>query len=176
MLSCFCLIVIAATVCAAPAFGEGQLTKEPFYVVDMQRVLDDSIVGKAARNNMKEEVKKREAKLNVTRAELTKMNEDIEKQSALLSQDALRDKRALLERKARDFERDVQEQREELGRKNEEEIGKIVGDAQAALAKIAADDKLPFVLERGDGFVVYSNDKYDLTSRVIKALDSKSLG
>lgn len=153
-----------------------QSLASPMYVVDMQRVLDESIAGKAARNNIKEEVKKREVQLQVSRAELGKLNEDIEKQSTLLSQDALRDKRAQLERKARDFERTVQEQREELGRKNDEEIGKIVRDAQEALSKIATQDKLSFVLERGEGFVVYANDQYDLTARVIKALDSKSLG
>ncbi|MBN8551234.1 MAG: OmpH family outer membrane protein [Deltaproteobacteria bacterium] len=169
-LSCIILPPVAAWA------GEGKVTKTPLYVVDMQRVLDDSIAGKAARNNMKDEVKKREGKLQVKRLELQKINADIEKQSALLSEDALRDKRAMLERKARDFERDVQEEREDLARKNEEEIGKIVRNAQEALAKIAADDKLPFVLERGDGFVVFANEQFDLTARVVKALDSKSLG
>lgn len=166
---------LAWGITVAHAEADGQ-TSAPIYVVDMQRVLDDSIAGKAARNNMKDDAQKRDAKLKLTQNELAKLSADIEKQAGLLSEDALREKRQQLERKGRDFERDVQDQREEMARKNEEEVGKIVRDAQDALSKIAQELHVPFILERGDGFVVYADEKFDLTAKVIKYLDSKTLG
>jgi outer membrane protein len=173
LLSSIACCLLLAKAALAESGGVGS---PPMYVVDMQRVMDESIAGKAARNNIKAEVQKREAKLLLSRNELAKMEADLEKQEGLLSEDALKDKRLALMKKGRDFEREVQDQREEIDRQNGEAIGKIVRDAQDILAKIAADDNLPFVLERGEGFVVYAKEEYDLTQRVIKSLDSKTLG
>ncbi len=162
---------------SVPVHAEQAGTDAPaMYVVDMQRVLDESIAGKAARNNVKEEMKRREGKLAIVREELERMGAELDKQSALLSEDALKEKRDQLGRKERDFQRELQDQQEELAKKNEEEIGKIVRQAQAIIKEISESKKLPFVLEKGDGFVIYVRDEFDLTPQVVKALDSKSLG
>ena len=169
--------VLAALLPARPLTAEDVGPGAPaMYVVDMQRVLDESIAGKAARNNIKEEMKRRESKLLIGRQELERLGAEIEKQAGLLSEDALKEKQVQLERKGRDFQREVQDQQEDLAKKNEEEIGKIVRQAQAIVKDLSSSKKLPFVLEKGDGFVVYVRDEYDLTPQVIKALDRKSLG
>lgn len=163
----------AAGSCHAESTGVSAPT---MYVVDMQRVLDESIAGKAARNTVSEEIKKREAKLQLARNELQRLSQELEKQSALLSEEAAVAKREQLARKERDFQRDVQDHQEDLARKNDEEISKIVRQAQTVIKEISDKRKLPFVLERGDGFVVFVKDEYDLTADIIKALDSKTLG
>jgi outer membrane protein len=172
---CAALLALFVAFLPVPLWAASEKEKA-IYVVDMQRVLDESIAGKAARNNMKDEVKKRESKLLVARNELAKLSADLEKQSALLSEEALREKREQLARRERDFERQVQDQREELARKNDEEISRVVRDAQAAIADLAKKQGLPFILERGDGFVIYVKDEYDITGQVISELDKKSLG
>jgi outer membrane protein len=145
------------------------------YFIDVQKVIDGSIVGKAARNNVEGEIKKSEARLMQVRQEVEKLKADLEKQASVLSKDALDEKREVLDKKGRDFQRAVQDQREELSRKNDVEMQKVLGEVQKVIAEMAAKEKYPLIIERDPRMVLYSAEKYDLTDQVIKALDTKKI-
>lgn len=146
------------------------------YVVDMQRILDESIVGKAAQASLKADAEKREAKLGLMRKDVLKGREDLEKQSTLLSPQAVQEKREAQMKKERELERAIADEREALSMKSDEAIRKIVRDAQAQVQVVARQDNLPFVVVRDENFVVYVNSKFDITERVLKALDEKAVG
>jgi outer membrane protein len=173
------LTFVAICSCFA-AVGQGayaqQTANDPIFVVDMQRLLDESISGKAAQNSLKADAQKREGKLKLQRAEILRGQEELEKQSALLSPQAIEDKREQLIRKERELERSVGDERDGLARRSDEAIRKIVQDAESAVQAIAAKDKLRFVIVRDDSFVVYVDSKFDITDRVLKVLDAKAVG
>lgn len=147
-----------------------------FYVVDLQRILNDSIAGKAARNTLKAEAQKREGNLMVMSKELDSAREDIKKQASLLSADALEQKQQQLSRRERDFESQVMEQREALRKLNDEQIGKVIEESQLMVRKLAEKNHYNFVLVKNDSLVVYVSKDFDITDAVIKNLDSKTLG
>lgn len=146
------------------------------YVVDMQRIVDESVVGKAARSNFEVEVKKSQLKIQTAAKEVEDLKEKLKKQATLLSPDAVQVQQDLIEKKARLVERLVQDQREEMGRKNNAEVGKIMADIGLEIKSLAKERGYNFVVEKDPRLVVYANDSFDITADVIKSLDRKKLG
>lgn len=146
------------------------------YVVDMQRIVDESVVGKGARSDFEAAVKKSELKIQMAAKEVEDLKEKLKKQASLLSPDAIQGQQDSIEKKARAVERLVQDQREEMGRKNNAEIGKIMADIDVEIKNMAKERGYNFVVEKDPRLVVYANDSFDITADVIKALDRKKLG
>lgn len=154
----------------------GAKAQDPIYVVDMQRIINESVIGKAARNNVEEEIKKKKVILDKSKLEVDKIKEDIEKQSSLLSPEAIESKKELLSKKQRDFERAYQDQREDIARKNNESMMKVVSQIEEVIKEIATKNSYKFVMEKDLRVIVYVNDKYDISSEVIKILNTEKLG
>lgn len=170
----FCaLVVLAASSLIAPSHG---FSAEPLvYVVDMQKIIDESLVGKGARSNLEADLKKREAMLERRRAELQKLSEDIQKQSGLLSSAALEEKRQILVKNEREFGRLLQDQRAEAAKKNNAEMARVIKEIDAAIAEIGAAGKYPFIIEKDPRTVVYASSRIDITADVVKLLNKKKV-
>src|SRR5687767_5186068 len=82
----------------------------PIYVVNLQKILNDSVIGKAARNNLEAEVKKREAQLEKMKAEVEALQQSLRKQSSVLSKEALKSKAQDLEKKQQQLVENFEEQ------------------------------------------------------------------
>jgi len=145
------------------------------YVVDMQRVIDDSIIGKAAKSNMDQEFKKGELKLKELKDEYEHLKDDSDKQASLLSAQALQDKHDALEKKGKELERAVQDKKDELARKNNGEIEKIVKQIDKVVNEMATKNKYKFIIEKDSRLVLYVDDKYDLTPKVIEELNQRKI-
>jgi outer membrane protein len=172
---------LAQILCACSALflsvvGNAAAACSEICVVDMQRLVSSSILGKAARSDMENEAKKRESALAARKIELDKLREEISKQAAVLSQGALEEKKTALEKRARDFEADVRAQRDELGRRNTAAVKKIVGQIDSVVKDLAAERHYKFILEKDERLVIYSGSELDITDEVLKVLDKKKIG
>ena len=148
----------------------------PIAVVDVGRVISESIMGKAARNNVEAEAKKREQPLEKLRLELKTESEGMAKQASVMSAEALQQKREKFLKKEADFKRKVQAEQDEVVKRNNEEMGKVVREIDALVAKFAEEGGYRYVLENDRQTVLYARPDLDLTSKVIEALDAQSLG
>lgn len=146
------------------------------YVVDMQRVINESLVGKGARSNLEADFKKREVVLEKKRQELQRMQEDLQKQGSLLSPAAVEEKRQVMARTERDFARMVQDQRAEAAKKGDVEMARVVKEIDAVVADLGTKGNYQFIIERDPRIVVYSSSRLDLTAEVIKLLNEKKIG
>jgi outer membrane protein len=144
-------------------------------VVDVQKVVNESIIGKAAKSNLEREMQKAKVKLSSMQADFEKQKADLEKQSAVLSATALEERKEGLMKKQRDVQRVYQDAQEQLGRLNEKEIRTVVEEINAVVKDIADDRDYDFVLERDRQAVVYASSGLDITDEVIKALDKKKI-
>jgi outer membrane protein len=162
--SCFSL--------AATAFADDKAV----YVVDMQRIINESVIGKAARNNMEGEIKKGQVNLEKMKVEIDSVRASIEKQGSLLSAEAAQEKRASLEKKERELARSYQDLREELARKNNTAIAKVVEQIDKVVKEVASDEEIEFILEKDTRLVVYAEKQYDLTDKIIGILDERKVG
>ena len=146
------------------------------YVVDVQRVINESIQGKAARNNVEAEIRKSEAKLAKMRSEVEKMKNDLEKQTSLLSSEALQDKKNALLKAQRNLEVSFRDEREDIQQKHNVEVAKVVADIDALIKDLAAKGTYPVIMEKDPRWVIYTHSRLDLTDEIIKTLDAKKTG
>lgn len=158
---------------AALVSGSVPVFADAVYVVDVQKVINDSIIGKAARNNVEGMVKKSEAKLGKIKADLTKLQADAGKQGSLLSASAMEEKQKQISRKERELQDEVKAQRDELSRAQTAEIEKVVVEVRKAVSDISESRNLGVVVEKDPRVVLYASDRIDISAEVVKMLDAK---
>ena len=142
-------------------------------IIDTQRVITESIIGKAAKNNLEVEIKKGQAKVAALKADFERQRSDLEKQSAILSGSALESRREELERKQVEFQRVFQDIQEKLARSNDAEISKVVSQINELVKALAQEKEYQFVFERDRKSVLFSSERIDITDEVVKSLDKK---
>ena len=158
----------------SPVYAQGgQLSA--IYLVDMQKAIDGSDIGKTAKSRMDAEIKKQEQELEKKKAEIDRTKADLIKQSSLLSAEAAEEKRVQLEQKNRELQRSVDDARQNLTRKNGAEIEKVVREIDLAVKELSREGGYQVVLERDPRFVLYASERYDLTDEVVKRLNEKDL-
>jgi len=144
-------------------------------VVDTQKVLNECIIGKAARSNLEGRVKKAQAKLVQLKGDFEKQRDDLAKQSAILHGTALDAKKEALQKKQVEIQRLAQDAQEELARANEQEISKVVSQIGEAVQEVAKERNFTFVFEMDKQTVLYASDRIDISADVVKILDKKKV-
>lgn len=172
--------VLAAIVSAALCAGTVRAEDRPrgddvIYVVDMQRVVTESIAGKAAKNDLEAALKKSKANVERSQLELKSMQDALQRQAAVLSKSALEAKQEELRKRSREIRRSVSDETNQVARKNNAAVEVIVVEVQKVLKDLAQKDGVRFIVERGQNFVVYANPKLDITNDVIKLFDQRRI-
>jgi outer membrane protein len=107
--------------------------------------------------------------------ELKKMEEDLVKQSAVLSADAKKEKEETFRKRMMEYQRKVGQLNQEVQNKKKEVLEEFNKGLEQIVRGIADKEKLSLVVEKGDNgagaLVVYSHPSLDITDRVIKELD-----
>ena len=166
------VVLLFSVSCALVAVADEQ---KRVVLVSMNKVLTQSIAGKALSASLQSEAKKKEAGLAVRRGEIERLRGEVGKQAALLSPSALDDKRSAIEKLERDFKRLVQDNQEEFTRKKSAGIERIVKQADEVIKQLAAKENYRFVFERDPQIVVYAADEIDVTTKVIELLDRSKM-
>ena len=173
------VVLLVAGVTVSAWLGVGALsaqTAAPTRVgfVDIQRVLASSVGGVAAREQLEKEKAVMQKQVDVQRAELEKLRDELEKKGQLLSADARRDKQELLERKVRDARRLVDDLQGTLQKKEEAMLAKVLQDVGGLIQKVGKDKGFALVLERQRSSVLYAAADVDLTDDIIQAYDDEA--
>lgn len=149
--------------------------EEKIAIVDVQRVVNDSIIGKAARSNMESQIQKAKVRLSNLQADLEKSKADLQKQAAILSGSALEERRESLSKKQVEVQRAYQDMQEQLAKANDKEIRKVVDEIQKVVDELADDKGYAFIFEKDRQSVIYANPQIDITQDVVKILDKKKI-
>ena len=156
--------VLAAAACAAPAQADD------FRVgfVNTDRIFREATAAKAAQSKLEQEFSKREKEVLDQGNALNSASDKFEKDAPTLP-DAQRTsrQRALVEQD-RDFQRKRREFQEDLNSRKNEELQQVLEKANKVIKQVAETEKYDAVLQEA----VYINPKYDITDKVIKALNA----
>lgn len=161
--------LVGLSVCSADAHAE------KIAIVDTQKVISESIIGKAAKNNLEGQIKKGQAKLAAMKGDFDKQKADLDKQAAILSGSALDARREALGKKQADFQQTYQEIQEKLAKANESEISKVVEQINGVVENLADERGYSFVFEKDRQSVLFASEKIDITEEVVKILDKKKV-
>ena len=160
------VILIALLFLALPAFAQ------KIAYVDLQRALNLSKAGVAAKQQMTEQVQKYEGDFKIRQDDVLRMKADLEKQAALLSDSARAEREREYQRRVTDLQRFQQDIQEDLQRKDAEFTGRIINELFEVMQKLGAEGGYAMIIEKNEGAIVYADPKVDLTDELIKAYDA----
>ncbi len=141
--------------------------------VNLQKALNESEGGKKAKADLDEIIKAKQVVINKKGNELEKLKEDLNKQSALLSEDAKKARQEDLDRKMRDFQRFVQDAQAEVKKRESEFTDELLKDLRKIIAAIGEEEHYTLILEKVEGFILYADKAIDLTDKVISKYNEK---
>ncbi|MEJ2698225.1 MAG: OmpH family outer membrane protein [Desulfuromonadales bacterium] len=142
--------------------------------VDLQKALNESNAGKAAKEKIAAKVKEYQKKVEAKQDELKKLKEDLDKQAMLLSQDARSAKEHDYQQKLKDFQRYTKDIQDDLQQKDADYTKSIIQDLVKVVQKIGKKEGYTLILEKGEGSIIYADDKVNMTDEVIQAYNAQS--
>jgi outer membrane protein len=159
-------LTLALVIPALPAFAEFKLA-----VVDQRRALLSSEGGKAAESTLSQLEEKKKKELEPRSAKCKKLQEDVESQRFVLSDEAIQERMIEFQSCQRDLERDFQAAKDEITVQNRKLLAPLAKKLEDAVKQIGKDKGFDLVLDRSTPGVLYSTDTLDITELVIKKLN-----
>jgi outer membrane protein len=158
-----------AVVVAALAFG-AQAQADEFRVgfVNTDRIFREANTAKAAQAKLEQEFSRREKELNDMGNSLKGASDKFEREAPTLSESQRVQRQKQLVDQDRDFQRKRREFQEDLNARKNEELQQVLERANRVVRQVAEQEKYDVVLQEA----VYINPKYDITDKVIKALNA----
>jgi outer membrane protein len=157
-------LVVGFFVLAAPV----QAQEFRLGFVSLDRIIKEAIPAKTAQAKLEQEFSKREKELQEQGVALKSMADKLEREALTLSdsQRTLRQKQVI--EQDRDFQRKRREFQEDLNARRNEELQQVFERANKVVKQVADAEKYDLILQEA----VYVNPKYDITDKVIKALNA----
>ena len=140
-------------------------------VVDLQKFQKNSKAFQKASVGVKKKFDDMQQKLSDERNTVAKLDEELKKQSMMLSLDAQDDKKRELEKKQRQFKFMYDEFSQEMKDTEMEAIKKVMKELEKIVEKIGEKEGYTIILERRTLGLLYFNNTIDLTDRVTDAYD-----
>jgi outer membrane protein len=140
-------------------------------VVDQRRAVMSSNQGKEAEKTLAQLQDKKKKELEPRGARCKKMQEDLEGQRFVLSEEAMQEKAIEFQSCQRDLERDFQAARDEIAVQERKLLAPIAKKLEEAVTGIGKDKGFDLVVDRSTPGVLYSTDSLDITELVIQKLN-----
>ncbi len=141
--------------------------------VDVKKFIENTSVGKKAKDTLDVEYNKRKKELEKKRGDLEKMAQDLEKKKTVLSEEVYGKKRGELEEEGMKFQKNLADNNLEMQKKQAEVLEPVMDKMRTVLEKIAKEKDYAVVLEKqGPGFLYAAKDA-DLTDTVIQAFEKE---
>ncbi len=153
---------------AGPAAAEVPKLKK-LAMVDMQRVLNETKAGKAARDKLEKSSKTKQAKFDKKRAAL---EAEASKLGGLKGQE-LAAAQEKLQRESFELQNMLMALESELSEQHNKLLESMYANAQAIVADLAKEKGLDLVLVRDPMTVLYTKDGLDITTDVVQRYDAK---
>ncbi len=158
----------------APAASRADELKLSY--VDLQRALNEIEEGRSAKDQLKKEFEQKQGLLNDKQEELKRLKADLDKQSAVLSDTAKRDRQSELDQKFFQVQQLFVQLQKELSEREREMTRGIFDKMNGIIREIAEADHLTMVFEKTDAGLLYAPASYDLTNELIRKYNARYKG
>lgn len=162
------LIVAMFLFVSGSAFAEGMTIA----VLDMQKVVLNSDLGKAAQKDMEKRFKELEKTFKADEESLAALQNEIEKKSSVWSEEKKQDKAIEFQKLRRDLGVKQDDANLELKQLQEKKLAPIFEELEGVVKKFAKEKGYSMILP-GQA-VLYAVDGVDITDEVTQALNAKS--
>ena len=142
-------------------------------VLDMETLQQRSRTFKQVRDKLKKRFDMLRKKLQAEEDQIIKLEEELRKQSMMLSLDAKEDKQKELEKRRRHYKYIYGEVTQEMKDAELEATRKVGKEIEKIVEKIGQEEGYTLILEMGTMGLIYYDDAIDITDQVTKAFDQK---
>lgn len=163
------MVLVAVIFSASTALASGGIA-----YIDLQKALNVSDAGAAAKLEISEQVKKYEVIVKEKQDALMQMKQDIEKQAVLLSDEAKAQKTREFQQQGKELERFAKDIQEELQQKDADLTKQILAEIFEVIDEIAATEDYDAIFEKTESSLLYASERIDLTQKVIDAYNLKN--
>ena len=164
------LAAVAMAALSVPAFAQG--APQRVAVIDVQRVLQSSIAGKAAYERLKKMQDERVARAQKMDEEAKGLENDINTKKLSLSEDKLNEMQKNLSDKKIAMQRYAQDADREVGEARDKELAALELKIKPVIDAIGKEMGLAAIFNKFESGLVYASDAVDITEPVIKRFDA----
>ena len=136
--------------------------------VNTDRLFREANTAKAAQAKLEQEFSKREKELVDQGNSLKAASEKFEREAPTMAESQRNTRQRQLVEQDRDFQRKRREFQEDLNSRKNEELAQVLDRAKKVVKQVAEAEKYDVILQEA----VYINPKYDITDKVLKALNA----
>lgn len=160
------VVFLISTFFAISAFAEFSAA-----VVDIQKAIMTSDLGKKAKKELEGEFEKKKSEFKKKEEDLKKRAEEYEKKKMVFSDEVRAEKGGELQQDMMKFREDVNKSQMQMQQKQGELTKPILDKIQKVIADIAKEKGYSVVLERSEQGVMWSKAEIDITEDVIKKIN-----
>jgi len=164
-------LLLALTAVLVPAGAATAQLKIGY--VDLQRALNESEAGKAAKERFKVQVDKLQGDLKKKKDALDGLKEQLEKKSSVMKEEEARNMQKDYERKLRDFERSYKDSQGELQQRDNELTVELLKELQVVIEQYGKENSYSMILEQSSSSVLYGAPDLDLTEQIIARYNAR---
>lgn len=162
-----------ALVCLCVAVTGAGAAELKIGYVDLQRALNESDAGKAAKERFKVQVDRLQTDLKKKKEALDGMKEQLEKKAAVMKEDEARNLEKDYQKRLREFERAYKDSQGELQQKDNELTVELIKELQAVIENYGRENGYSIILEQSSSSVLYGASSLDLTEQIIAKYNAK---
>jgi outer membrane protein len=159
------IILVAAMVTAIFA-GTSLAEGLRVAVIDMNKILNESVAGQAAKKKMEARYEELKKAIDVKQEEARKLKDEIDKQKVMLGKEKLKEKEDALQAKINELRQMTQEGEQEMQARQAEFTREVLKSVQSKIDIVVKAEKFDLVLEKTAG-VIHFNPSMDISSRVL---------
>ena len=147
--------------------GSNVFAADKIGFINLREIMQLSNNGKKAGEEFKKFYDKKTEIIKAAESELKKMKEALEKQSAVLTPSANKEKELAYQKKMRDYQILVEDTNKELKARDEEIATKIIPEITKVVRTIAEREKYTLVIDTASMPVAYHAKENDFSKKVI---------
>lgn len=160
-------IFIVMLLASLSLYSQSTLAEMKIGFVDTVKLMEGAPQAKSAQSRIEAEFEPREKELVELQREIKKMEDDLSRDAAVMSEsEKTKVERDVLS-KRRDLKRAQEEFRDDLNIRRNEVLAKLQKDMYKAVVDLAKEQKFDLILSQG---VVYTSERIDITDSVLKKL------
>ncbi|UHD16667.1 OmpH family outer membrane protein [Thiocapsa bogorovii] len=165
------LVVALALSIIVPAHA---LAADVLGYVDMQKVLEESKLGKRLQDELREQFEPRGQEMAAEEQEIRKVQQSLERDAPLMSAEQVSKQEADVQKRIEAFQEKANAIQQEIMKVQQTKSREIIGPARESITAVASKKKIGMVVEPGMTGLLYIDKTLDLTPEVIKHLDEKT--
>jgi outer membrane protein len=141
--------------------------------VDIQRALNECRAGKQAKTEFRGRIERLQTRLEGEQSAVERLKRELEQKGSLMQPDQRQNLEDEYDKKARQFQDDYKNSRDELTKKDNEMTGAIVRDLAVVVTRLSAKAGYTMVMERNT--LLWARPEMDITDQVIRAYDAMNV-